>query len=104
MTKEQEEAIEKLKRELNNLEYTKDLDMASDNYFGQFEERINTIKTILSMLEEKDKQIDLMAKTIMEDENLICEFDFEDWENKEEVKQYFENEVRQESDKSATGK
>lgn len=104
MTKEQEEAIEKLKRELNNLEYTKDLDMASDNYFGQFEERINTIKTILSMLEEKDKQIDLMAKTIMEDENLICEFDFEDWESKEEVKQYFENEARQESDKGATGK
>lgn len=48
-----------------------------------------------SMLEEKDKQIDLMAKTIMEDENLMCEFDFEDWESKEEVKQYFENKAKE---------
>lgn len=95
MTKEQEEAIKRLKRELNNLEYTKDLDIASDNYFGQFEGRINTIKTVLSMLEEKDEQIELMAKTIMEDENLLCEFNFEEWKSNEEVKQYFENKVKE---------
>lgn len=39
------------------------------------------------MLEKKDKQIDLMAETIMvDDENFMCEFDFEERENKEEVK------------------
>lgn len=47
------------------------------------------------MLEEKDKQIELMAETIMEDENVMCEFDFEKWESEEEIKQYFENKVKE---------
>lgn len=103
MTKEQEEAIKRLKRELNNLEYTKDLDIASDNYFGQFEGRINTIKTVLSMLEEKDEQIELMAKFIAQTEidEFICK-DIEYCIADDEysncyrcIKQYFENKVKE---------
>lgn len=52
------------------------------------------IETVLSMLEEKDKTIsskdkiiDLMAEKIYE-EGIV-------WDNKEEVKQYFENKAKE---------
>lgn len=51
---------------------------------------LNTaIETVLSMLEEKDKTIDLMANKIFE-EGIV-------WESKEEVKQYFERKVENEN-------
>lgn len=48
------------------------------------------IETVLSMLEEQNKIIDLMAEKIYE-EGIV-------WDNKEEVKQYFENKVKETED------
>lgn len=45
------------------------------------------IETVLKLLEKKDKIIDLMGEKIFE-EGIV-------WENKEEVKQYFENKVKE---------
>lgn len=90
MTKEQEEAIEMFK----------ELEMCDDKEF------VNARETILSMLEEKDKQIDLMAEYIDFDKmNFECSsLCVKDNGQKDCIKQYFENKVRQESDKGATGK
>lgn len=53
MTKEQEEAIERIKYN----------DIAKPLYCGDITIcNIDDLKTVLSMLEEKEKQIDLMAK------------------------------------------
>lgn len=43
------------------------------------------IETVLNLLEKKDKIIDLMGEKIFE-EGIV-------WENKEDVKQYFERKV-----------
>ena len=51
-----EEAIEILKRELNSYNYTKDLDIKNNNYFGQFEEKITTIDTILDYIADLEKE------------------------------------------------
>lgn len=85
MTKEQEESIERINNDIAKPLYCGDITICN----------IDDLKTILSMLEEKDKVIDLMAEIIMEDENLLCEFDFEEWKSNEEVKQYFENKVKE---------
>ena len=45
------------------------------------------IETVLKLLEKKDKIIDLMGEKIFE-EGIV-------WENKEEVKQYFENKAKE---------
>lgn len=45
------------------------------------------IETVLKLLEKKDKIIDLMAEKIYE-EGIV-------WDNKEEVKQYFENKAKE---------
>lgn len=45
------------------------------------------IETVLKLLEKKDKIIDLMGEKIFE-EGIV-------WENKEEVKQYYENEAKE---------
>lgn len=94
MTKEQKEAIEYL----NYME--KHIGFNRIGYvYGN-----DVIKNILSMLEEKEKVIDLMAKRLVGD---IFSNDIElenIFNNKEDVKQYFENKVRQESDKDTTGK
>lgn len=63
----EEEIVEYWKKELNQYEYTKDLDLASDNYFGQFEEKINMISEILNLLEQKDKRIDELEKALVEE-------------------------------------
>lgn len=55
----------------------------------KFLELNTAIETVLSMLEEKDKTIDLMANKIFE-EGIV-------WESKEEVKQYFERKVENEN-------
>lgn len=75
MTKEQEEAIEYLKK------------YKYDN------EVYNAINIVLSMLEEKDKVIDLMLDKFIEGtEYYYSEFDYMD---KKEVKQYFENKAKE---------
>lgn len=45
------------------------------------------IEIVLKLLEKKDKIIDLMGEKIFE-EGIV-------WENKEEVKQYFENQAKE---------
>lgn len=55
------------------------------------EEYQEAMKLVLSMLEEKDKQIDLMAEDI-DSSQIECNRYFKD---KEEVKQYFENKAKE---------
>ena len=74
MTKEQKKAIEKIKRQITIGECEKNIGIPV---------YISELETVLSMLEERDKIIDLMAEKIYE-EGIV-------WDNKEEVKQYFEN-------------
>ena len=45
------------------------------------------IETVLKLLEKKDNIIDLMGEKIFE-EGIV-------WENKEDVKQYYENEAKE---------
>lgn len=47
-----------------------------------------SIDTVLNMLKEKDKEIDLMAEKIFQ-EGIV-------WDDKEEVKQYFKSKVEKE--------
>mgnify|MGYP004553363653 CR=1 FL=1 len=64
MTKEQEESLEKLKRQILIGECEKNIGISVF---------ISDLKNVLSMLKEKDKQIDLMAEFI-EDELTVDEF------------------------------
>lgn len=79
MTKEQ--AIEKIKWSIHISELTKDINGSNASI------NVKVLETVLSMLEEKDKIIELMAEKIYE-EGIV-------WDNKEEVKQYFENKVKE---------
>ena len=88
MTKEQ--AIEKIKWSIHINELTKDINGSKTSI------NVEVLETVLSMLEEKDKQIDLMAEQLAgltvfgidKDEPLIlCD--------KEDVKQYFENKAKE---------
>lgn len=78
MTKEQKKAIEKIKRQITIGECEKNIGIPV---------YISELETVLSMLEERDKIIDLMAEKIYE-EGIV-------WDNKEEVKQYFENKAKE---------
>ena len=75
MTKEQEESLEKLKRQILIEECGKNIGMPVF---------ISDLKNILSMLKEKDKMIDLMAEQLTTPMH-----------NKEYVKQYFENKAKE---------
>ena len=55
MTKEQEESLKKLRRQIIAEKYTKNIGIPV---------YISDLKNVLSMLKEKDKQIDLMAEII----------------------------------------
>lgn len=56
--------IEFWKKELYMYEYNKNLDLSLNNYFGQFEEKINTISGMLNLIEKRDKVINLMAEQL----------------------------------------
>lgn len=98
MTKEQEEAIERINNDIATPLYCGDITICN----------IDDLKTILSMLEEKDKQIDLMAEFIAQTE--IDEFICKNIENciaDDEysncykcIEQYFENKVKEEIEKN----
>ncbi len=87
MTKEQKKAIEKIKRQITIGECEKNIGIPV---------YISDLKTILSILEEQDKVIDLMAEQLAglaifdidKDETLILG-------NKEEVKQYYKQKSEQ---------
>lgn len=90
MTKEQEEAIERINNDIAKPLYCGDITICN----------IDDLKTVLSMLEEKDKQIDLMAKYISAidvSEDLCKEGAcLEDADHcKVCIKQYFENEAKE---------
>ena len=76
MTKEQ--AIEALK------EHKEQIDKKYINTRNS-----KAIETVLSMLKEKDKTIDLMAEEFKEKTLMYSDF------TKEEVKQYFENKAKE---------
>lgn len=99
MTKEQ--AIERLKKmiQINNgviKEARKNGDIFAMQLTADLDTDSIAIEKVLTMLEEKDKTIDLMAEqlaglaifNIDKDETLILS-------DKEEVKQYFENKVKE---------
>lgn len=98
MTKEQ--AIERIKWSIHINELTKDINGSNTSI------NVEVLKTVLSMLEEKDKTIDLMAETINNhdiDEDICKQMgqkencnEFEDKEKcKECIKQYFENKAKE---------
>lgn len=104
MTKEQ--AIERLKSKLDNdKEYLEQCNPFSD-LVNEVRLDNKPIEIVLSMLEEKDKTIDLMAETINNhdiDEDICKQMgqkencnEFEDKEKcKECIKQYFENKAKE---------
>lgn len=68
-----EEEAKRILMELSTFDYVK------------LEDGDVAIETVLNLLEKKDKIIDLMGEKIFQ-EGIV-------WENKEDVKQYFENKV-----------
>ena len=67
MTKEQEESIEYLKKHIKYFEeQIKFIEATDCDYYDEelelYQNRIKQFNTILSMLEEKDKQIDKLKK------------------------------------------
>ena len=98
MTKEQ--AIEKIKWSIHINKLTKDINGSNTSI------NVEVLETVLSMLEEKDKIIDLMAEAINNndiDEDICRRMgqkedcnEFEDKEKcKECWKQYFENKAKE---------
>ena len=89
MTKEQ--AIERLKSKLDNdKEYLEQCNPFSD-LVNEVRLDNKSIEIVLSMLEEKDKIIDLMADDI-HGTQVECNRYFKD---KEDVKQYFKNKAKE---------
>ena len=98
MTKEQ--AIEEIKWSIHINELTKDINGSNTAI------NVEVLETVLSMLEEKDKKIDLMAETINNhdiDEDICKQMgqkeDCNEFEDKEKckdcIKQYFENKAKE---------
>ena len=98
MTKEQ--AIEKIKWSIHINKLTKDINGSNTAI------NVEVLETVLSMLEEKDKTIDLMAETINNhdiDEDICKQMgqkeDCNEFEDKEKckdcIKQYFENKAKE---------
>ena len=95
-----EQAIEKIKWSIHISKLTKDINGSNTSI------NVEVLKTVLSMLEEQDKTIDLMAETINNhdiDEDICKQMgqkencnEFEDKEKcKECIKQYFENKAKE---------
>ena len=98
MTKEQ--VIEKIIWSIQINELTKDINGSNTSI------NVEVLETVLSMLEEKDKTIDLMAETINNhdiDEDICKQMgqkeDCNEFEDKEKckdcIKQYFENKAKE---------
>jgi len=82
MTKEQEESLEKLKRQILIGECEKNIGISVF---------VSDLKNVLAMIEEKDKIIELMAKYIAKKEVLIDK-NFNVLTT-EAIKQYFKKQV-----------
>ena len=93
---EQEETIEYFKKHIKYFEeQIKFIEATDCDYYDEelelYQNRVKQFNTILSMLKEKDKIIDLMAEDIY-NYQIECNRYFKD---KEEVKQYFENKAKE---------
>lgn len=97
MTKEQEKAIEKIKRKIVLGKSEKNIGIPV---------YISELETVLSMLEEKDKIIDLMTNHIATSDSDLCEYldittkcKYYAGDNGKTcdncIKQYFENKARE---------
>ena len=97
MTKEQEESLKKLRRQIIAEKYTKNIGIPV---------YISDLKNVLSILKEKDKQIDLMANHIATSDSDLCEYldittkcKYYAGDNGKTcdncIKQYFENKVKE---------
>lgn len=94
MTKEQEEAISTMKHWI-------DYEKENKDKINKADELIEIQETVLSMLQEqqeenkkKDKIIDLMARAI---DNYDSQLVINNFKDKENIKQYFERRVKDES-------
>lgn len=92
---EQEEAIEYFKKHIKYFEeQIKFIEATDCDYYDEefelYQNRVKQFNTVLSMLEQKDKIIDLMADDIRGTQ-VECNRYFKD---KEDVKQYFKNKAK----------
>ena len=103
MTKEQEEAIEYIKKRINVC--NENADICDDNNFDEeatyLREESYMLETVLSMLKEKDKEIKTLTQTNKSYKGIINKkdrqidlmaraFKQDDVRSVEEIKQYFE--------------
>ena len=111
MTKEQEKAIEYFKKHIKYFEeQIKFIEATECDYYDEelelYKNRVEQFKTVLSMLEEKDQIIDLMANHIATSDSDLCEYldittkcQYYAGENKKLcddcIKQYFENKAKE---------
>jgi hypothetical protein len=94
MTKEQEEAIEYLKKHIKYFEeQIKFIEATDCDYYDEelelYQNRVKQFNIVLSMLKEKDQIIDLMAEEFKEKTLMYSDF------TKEEVKQYFKDKAKE---------
>ena len=102
MTNEQREAIEYIQKQIDYFkEQIKFIEAVDCDYYEEeyelYKNRIKQFSTVLSLLEQKDKQIDLMAEHIhitgeYECPNIKCE-DNGSITCEDCIKQYFANKV-----------
>lgn len=88
MTKEQ--AIERLKKLDYLLDDVYSTGLVEDEERNKYQD---AIETVLTMLEEKDKTIDLMAEYIESKKILVDKYCYA--LTKERIKQYFENKAKE---------
>lgn len=108
--KQEQEAIEYFKKHIKYFEeQIKFIEATDCDYYDEelelYQNRVKQFNTVLSMLEEKDKQIDLMAEAMryyngMQQEQEFCIEICEKKECnikkcKERIKQYFENKAKE---------
>lgn len=89
MTKEQEEAIRYLEKHINyfkeQIKFIEEIDCDYyDEEYELYKNRVKQFETVLNILKEKDKEIDLMAEHIQNG----CDFDNR-IKTKEEIKQFY---------------
>ena len=94
MTKEQEEAIEYLKKHIKYFEeQIKFIEATDCDYYDEelelYQNRVKQFNIVLSMLKEKDQIIDLMAEEFKEKTLMYSDF------TKEEGKQYFKDKAKE---------
>lgn len=98
MTNEQREAIEYIQKQIDYFkEQIKFIEAVGCDYYDEeyelYKNRVKQFSTVLSLIKEQDKQIDLMANYIVD---LIKYNNPEEIRETEEIKQYFAGLVEKE--------